>query len=74
MTNQEKIQLLEEIMELDAGTLKEDMLLSDIDEWDSISLLSFLAIMDDEFGKIVTGKEVKDKKYVSELLELMTND
>lgn len=71
MTNKEKLQLLEEIMDLEEGTLREDMLLSDIDEWDSISLLSFMAMMDDEFGKVVKGKDIKEKKYVSELLEMM---
>lgn len=71
MTNQEKLNLLEEIMDLEEGTLKEDMLLSDIDEWDSISLLSFMAMMDDEFSKVVKGKDIKEKKYVSELLEMM---
>lgn len=71
MTNQEKLHLLEEIMELDEGTLKEDMILSDIDEWDSISLLSFMAMLDDEFSKVVKGKDIKEKKYVSELLEMM---
>lgn len=71
MTNKEKLQLLEEIMDLEEGTLREDMLLSDIDEWDSISLLSFMAMMDDEFSKVVKGKDIKEKKYVSELLEMM---
>lgn len=71
MTNQEKLNLLEEIMDLEEGALKEDMLLSNIDEWDSISLLSFMAMMDDEFGKVVKGKDIKEKKYVSELLEMM---
>lgn len=71
MTNQEKIKLLEEIMDLEESTLKEDTLLADIDEWDSISLLSFIAMMDDEFGKIVKGKDVKEKQYVKELLDMM---
>lgn len=73
MTNQEKLQLLEEIMELDEGTLKEDMLLSDIDEWDSISLLSFMAMMDEKFSKNITGSEVKAQKTVGDLMSLMEN-
>ncbi len=73
MTNQEKLQLLEEIMELDEGTLKEDMLLSDIDEWDSISLLSFMAMMDEKFSKNITGSEVKIQKTVGDLMSLMEN-
>lgn len=71
MTNQEKIQLLEEIMELDEGTLKEEMQLSDIDEWDSISVLSFMAMMDEKFAKNITGSEVRSQKTVADLLAIM---
>lgn len=74
MTNQEKLHLLEEIMELDEGTLKEDMILSDIDEWDSISLLSFMAMLDEKFSKNITGSEVKVQKTVGDLMSLMENE
>ena len=37
MSLEEKIALLEEIMDLDEGTLEADSLLDDFEEWDSLS-------------------------------------
>lgn len=71
MTNEQKLAMLEEMMELDEGVLSENTDLSNLDEWDSLSLLSFMALMDDEFGKNVTGKEVRECKIVKDLLDMM---
>lgn len=71
MTNEEKITLLEELMEVDEGTLMPETLLSNIEEWDSVSFLSFMAMMDEKFGKVVTGSEIKTKKTIADLMALM---
>lgn len=71
MTNEEKIAILEEIMEVDEGTLMPETLLSNIEEWDSVSFLSFMAMMDERFGKVVTGSEIKTKKTIADLMALM---
>lgn len=71
MTAQEKIAMLEDIMELDAGTLTPETVLSTLEEWDSITLLSFIAMMEDEFHKIVSGSEVKQLKTVADVMNIM---
>lgn len=71
MNEKEKLALLEEIMDLDEGTLSVDDVLADYAEWDSISALSFIAMMDEKFGKIVSGADVKNMKTVSDVLEEM---
>lgn len=71
MTETRKIEMLEEMMELEAGTLKADTVLSDIEEWDSIALISFIALMDDEFDKVIKGSVIKQAKTVSDLMALM---
>lgn len=71
MTNEEKITILEELMEVDEGTLTPETLLSNIEEWDSVSFLSFMAMMDEKFGKVVTGSEIKTKETISDLMALM---
>lgn len=71
MTNEEKITILEELMEVDEGTLTPETLLSNIEEWDSVSFLSFMAMMDEKFSKIVTGSEIKTKETVGDLMQLM---
>lgn len=63
--------MLEEMMELEAGTLTPETVLNDIEEWDSIALISFIALMDDEFDKVVKGSVVKEQKTVADLMALM---
>ena len=71
MTNAEKIALLEEVMEVEEGTLQQDDVLEEYDEWDSVTILGIISLIDEEFGKTVTGKEVRDIKTVSGLLNMM---
>ena len=71
MTNEEKVAILEELMEVDEGTLTPETLLSNIEEWDSVSFLSFMAMMDEKFGKTVTGSEIKTKETVGDLMAMM---
>lgn len=71
MTNEEKIAILEELMEVDEGTLTPETLLSNIEEWDSVSFLSFMAMMDEKFGKTVIGSEIKTKETVGDLMAMM---
>lgn len=71
MTNGKKLELLEDMLELDAGTLKPEMVLEDLDEWDSIAVISFIALVDDEFDKVIKGGIVKQQKTVEDLMSLM---
>ena len=71
MSEQEKIALLEETMDLDEGALTPDTVLSELDEYTSLAMLSLIVMFDDEFGRRVTGAEVKAFKTVSDILALM---
>ena len=71
MTNERKMELLAEIMDLSPDALSPDTVLEELDEWDRIALISFIAMMDDEFGKVVKGMEVKERKTVDELMAMM---
>ena len=71
MTEQEKIALLEETLELDEGTLTADIELDDVDEYDSMAKLSLIVMMDDEFGVKLTGDVVKGFKTVGDILAVM---
>ena len=56
---------------LEEGTLQQDDVLEEYDEWDSVTILGIISLIDEEFGKTVTGKEVRDIKTVSGLLDMM---
>ena len=71
MTQEEKIALLEDMLELDGGTLKPETVLADIDEYDSMAKLSLIVLMDDEFGKKLTGEQIRVFKTVQNILDFM---
>ena len=71
MTNEEKIAMLEEVLELDGGTLKPDMELNEIAEYDSMAKLSLIVLMDDEFDKKLTGEQIREFKTVKDILDFM---
>ncbi len=71
MTDEKKIALIADVMEVDETELTSQTVLSDLDAWDSIAVLSFIAMMDDEFHKIVKGAVVKSQNTVGDLMKLM---
>lgn len=71
MTQEEKIALLEDMLELDKGTLKAETELSSIDEYDSMAKLSLIVLFDDEFGKKLTGEKIREFKTIGDILAFM---
>ncbi len=71
MSEQDKIALLEETLELDEGTLAADTELADVDEYDSMAKLSLIVMMDDEFGVKLTGDMIREFVTVGDILKLM---
>lgn len=71
MDLKQKLAALEEIMDVEEGTLKPETELESIEEWDSLSALSYVVYMDDEFGKKMTGQQVRAFKTVQDILDTM---
>ena len=71
MDIKEKIELLEDMLELEAGTLKPETELSAIDEYDSMAKLSLIVLFDEECGKKLTGEELRTFKTVGDILAAM---
>ncbi len=71
MSDQEKIAMLEEMMELDDGTLAADTALADIEEYDSMAKLSLIVLMEDEFDVKLDGDTIKGFETVGDILKLM---
>lgn len=68
---EEKIALLEDMLELDGGTLTPETELSSIDEYDSMAKLSLIVLMDDEFSKKLTGEQIREFKTIKDILDFM---
>ena len=71
MTEQEKIALLEETFDVDEGTLSAEMDLDNIEEYDSMTKLSLIVMVEEEFGKKLSGAEIKEFKTVKDILNIM---
>ena len=71
MSEQERIELLEEIMDLEPGTLQVTDTLADFEEWDSLTALTFISEMDERFGKKVTGGQIKELVTVADAIAMM---
>lgn len=71
MEKRKKIALLEEMMELDEGTLSENMNLNEIEGFDSMARLSLIVLMKDECGKKITTKQIRSFQTVKDILDYM---
>lgn len=68
MTIEEKIAVLEDMLELENGTLTVETKLSTVDEFDSMAKLSLIVISDEEFGKELTGEQLREFKTIGDIL------
>ncbi len=71
MNNEKKMELLADILDIEAEELTPETRLVDMEEWDSIAALSFIAMMDEEFGKEFKGADVKKIVTVQDALNVM---
>lgn len=71
METAEKIAMLEDLFERESGSIKPTDSLVDIAEYDSMSKLSLIVMMDDEFGKKLTGEQILKFVTVQDILDFM---
>jgi len=71
MTINEKIELLEETLDLDEGVLKESTVLEDIEGYDSMAKLSLIVMFDEEYNKRINGEIIRSFNTVGDILAAM---
>lgn len=71
MNAKEKIERIEELLDVEEGTLSEDSVLAELDEWDSITKLSVLIFFEEEIGKKVSADDIKVMETVKDIMNLM---
>lgn len=74
MTRAEFLAALEDMLELDAGSLSPDAALDSLDSWDSLAVISFIALVDEHFDHVVAGEDLAKAKTVGDLLALTGAD
>jgi acyl carrier protein len=63
--------LLDELLELPAGTLKGPERLEDLEHWDSLAMVSFIALADEHFEVAVSPRLFANCNTVDDLLGLI---
>ena len=74
MKKAEFLNRLEEIMNLDAGTLRGNEVLAETGGWDSMSVVQFIALADEDFGVSVPGTKLLNCKTVPDLMALLDGE
>ena len=62
---------MEELLEIDAGSLKVTVELTNLEQWDSLAFVSFLAMADSKYGIKVAASELRQCKTVGDLMKLV---
>lgn len=71
MDLQEKMELLEEIMDMEEGTLAQDAQLDEVEEWDSLSKLGLMAEIKRRMNKRISTEEILEFKTVQDILDYL---
>ncbi len=71
MTKQEFLRLLDEIVEVDPGTLEGNMHLEEIETWDSFATMGFIALVDEQFNLTLSPKEIIECETIDDLVDLL---
>lgn len=71
MDVQTKLNLLEDMLELEEGALEATTSLESLESWDSLAAISLIALVDEHFEKRLTGAMIKEFKTVQDILDFM---
>ena len=69
MTVGEKLNLIEEALEIDLNSITLESRLSDLDGYDSMGKLSIIVLADDEFNKKLSGEQLREMNTVKDLVD-----
>lgn len=66
-----KLEMLADVLDCNVDTLNEDLLLEELENWDSMNKLAIIVLMEDEFNKKLTSEEVRAFRTVGDVLAYM---
>lgn len=71
MELEKKIELLADLFEVEQEEIVAEQKLDEFDAWDSMSKLSLIVLMDDEFGKKLTGEQIIKFQTLGDIMTYM---
>ncbi len=63
----------EQFDDIEPGTIQADTEYQELDEWSSLTAMSIIAMAKTEYGKTITGREVRSCKTVEALFNLIAS-
>jgi acyl carrier protein len=73
MGRSEFLELIDDLLEYDLGTLTGEEILVDLDSWDSLAVMGFIALVDEKFEITLSPKRIAASNKVNDLIELLDN-
>ena len=71
MTDKEKLNMLEDLLLVEPNTLNANTELKDLAEWDSMAVISLIAMFDSEFNREIPTDEIKKFKTIEDIMVKM---
>ncbi len=71
MTRSEFYATLDDILEIEIGTIRGDEKLGDLKNWDSLAVVNYIATCNGLFGVVLEGDRVKACQSVADLVALV---
>ena len=57
--------------ETDSSVFKSDTKFKDLEEWSSLIALSIIAMIDEEYGVIIKGDDIRNSETIEELFKIV---
>lgn len=71
MTESQFLREIEEILELDEGKLLGDEKLTNLEDWNSLAVVSFIAMVDEKVNLTLNARKIQDCTTVRDLMSLL---
>lgn len=71
MTIDEKLILVANTIDADLANIQPQVELKSLDEWDSMGVISVIAMLDKRFYKVISAEQIDELKTVQDILNLM---
>lgn len=71
MSQSEVLHQIEDVLDINEGSLTMDRALDNIDEYDSMAKLSLIVMSDDDFNKKLTAEQLNEFKTVGDIVNFL---
>ncbi len=71
MTDQEKMQIIADSVEMDPEELQMETALEELENWDSIAVLSIIAVINERFNRFPSADEILQYETVADLMSAL---